>query len=118
MRLAGGVRNCLEQAEEAAEKGELKWALKMADVVLDCRHTDSASASAGDERRAREIKSRCLRALGEQGWICHSISLHKFSLWACGWIYSSHWFVTPMRIWKSVSVSNKLEWSIVNSEKC
>ena len=74
VRLAGGVRNCLQQAEGAADQGEMKWALKMADVVLDCRHTDSASASAGDERRARELKSRCLRALGEQGGIIYSIS--------------------------------------------
>ena len=71
VRLAGGVGNCLGQAEDAADKGELKWALKMADVVLDCRHSNNASASASDERKAREIKSRCLRALGEQGWINH-----------------------------------------------
>jgi len=66
VRLAGGVENCLEQAKDAADKGELKWALKMADVVLDCRHNDDGNLSSDAEQKAKEIKSRCLRALGEK----------------------------------------------------
>ena len=66
VRLAGGVENCLEQAEDAADKGELKWALKMADVVLDCRHHADGDLSSDAEEKAKEIKSRCLRSLGEK----------------------------------------------------
>ncbi len=63
IRLGGGVASVLEHASDAAGKGDFRWALKMCDAVLDNK---TGEVTSRQEREARELKSTCLRSLGEK----------------------------------------------------